>query len=98
MVDASLRTNWPRRSAWAGVMTESAVEATRPVGVHVTPREGLGIASILARRGGEAVLSMTVTNDGADGDHALFALLQACVPSSQCVHVQRCAFADWPRT
>ena len=60
MVDASLRTNWPRRSAWAGVMTESAVEATRPVGVHVTPREGLGIASILARRGGEAVLSALV--------------------------------------
>ncbi len=34
---------------------------TRPAGVNVTPRERLGVASILTRRGGEAALSAVVS-------------------------------------
>jgi methylglutamate dehydrogenase subunit D len=60
VVDPSLRTNWPRRGAWTDVLTQSPVDATRDVGVNVTAREGLGVASILARRGGEAALSALI--------------------------------------
>jgi methylglutamate dehydrogenase subunit D len=60
VADLSLRTYWPRRGAWADVLTESVADAARPVGVHVIAREGLGIASILARRGGEAALAALV--------------------------------------
>ena len=61
MVDPSLKTNWPRRGAWTDVLTQSPDDATRPAGVNATPREGLGVASILARRGGEAALSTLVS-------------------------------------
>ncbi len=54
MVDLRVKTNWPRRGAWAGILTESPVNATRPIGVNVIAREGLGVASVLAQRGGEA--------------------------------------------
>lgn len=60
MVDASLRTDWLRRSAWADVLVESPVDANRPVGVNVIAREGLGVARVLAQRGGEAALSERV--------------------------------------
>ena len=60
MVDPSLKTNWPRRGAWTDVLTQSPDDATRPAGVNATAREGLGVASILARRGGEAALSTLV--------------------------------------
>ena len=61
MVDPALKTNWPRRGAWAGILPESPVDAARPAGVNVTAREDLGLASILARRGGEAALSAVVS-------------------------------------
>ncbi len=60
MVDASLKTNWPRRGAWADVLVDSPADATRPVGVRATAREGLGVAGVLAPRGGEAALSKLV--------------------------------------
>ena len=61
MVDPALKTNWPRRRAWAGILPESPVDAARPAGVNVTAREDLGLARILARRGGEAALSAVVS-------------------------------------
>ena len=67
MVDLRVKTNWPRRGAWAGILTESPVNATRPIGVNVIAREGLGVASILARHGGEGALSALVrTRYGLD--------------------------------
>jgi methylglutamate dehydrogenase subunit D len=60
VVDLPVKTNWPRRGAWAGILTESAVDATRPTGVNVTARERLGVASIVARRTAEAALSALV--------------------------------------
>jgi methylglutamate dehydrogenase subunit D len=61
VVDPALKTNWPRRGAWAGILAESPVDAARPAGVNVTAREDLGLASILARRGDEAALSAVVS-------------------------------------
>jgi methylglutamate dehydrogenase subunit D len=58
VVDASLKMNWPRYSAWADVLVESSVDTTRAAGVTVATREGLAIASIIARPGGEAALSI----------------------------------------
>jgi methylglutamate dehydrogenase subunit D len=67
VVDLSLKTNWRRRGAWADVLMESRTDAARPVGVSVTAREGLGVASILAHRGGEAALSaLVMTRYGLD--------------------------------
>jgi methylglutamate dehydrogenase subunit D len=67
VVDVSPKTNWRRRDAWADVLTESRTDAARPVGVNVTTREGLCVASILAHRGGEAALSALVrTRYGLD--------------------------------
>ena len=60
MVDLRVKTNWPRRGAWAGILTESPVNATRPIGVNVIAREGLGVASIVARRSAETALSALV--------------------------------------
>ena len=60
MADPSLKTKWPRRSAWAGILAASPPGAARPVGVNVTARERLGVASIQARRGGAAALSALV--------------------------------------
>ncbi len=60
MVDASPNTTWRRRSAWADILVETPADATRPFGVEATAREGLGIASILAPRGGEAALAKLV--------------------------------------
>ena len=56
MVDLEPKMPWRRRGAWAGILTESPVDAEQRNGVKVAAREGLGIASILARRGGEAAL------------------------------------------
>jgi heterotetrameric sarcosine oxidase gamma subunit len=60
VVDLRVKTNWPRRGAWAGILTESPVNATRPIGVNVIAREGLGVASIVARRSAETALSALV--------------------------------------
>ena len=60
MVDPSLKANWPRHSAWASILTESPPDAARPVGVNAIAREGLGVASVLAQRVGEAALSALV--------------------------------------
>ncbi len=60
MVDASPKTSWPRRSAWADILAETPADATRPVGVKAIAREGLGLASVVAPRGGEAALAKLV--------------------------------------
>lgn len=60
MVEASLKANWPRRSAWADILAETPADPTRPAGVKAIAREGLGVASILAPRGGEAALAKLV--------------------------------------
>lgn len=78
MVDPSLKANWPRRSAWADILVGSLVDATRPAGVNVAAREGLGVASVLARRGSEAALSAFVkTRYGLDLPTALRAVRNA---------------------
>jgi heterotetrameric sarcosine oxidase gamma subunit len=60
VVDPSLKTKWPRRSAWANILEASPPNVAQPVGVHAIAREGLGVASVLARRGGEAALPALV--------------------------------------
>lgn len=60
MVDSSREAHWARCSVWADVLTESPVDATGPAGVNVTPREGLCVVSIQARRGGEAAIASLV--------------------------------------
>lgn len=60
MVEASPNADWPRRSAWARVPMENSADAMRSAGVHVAVREGLGIASVIARRGGAGALSTLV--------------------------------------
>lgn len=60
MVDASLKTAWRRRSAWAGLLVENSADPAARVGVTVTAREGLAIAAVAARRGGEAALAALI--------------------------------------
>ena len=60
MVDAPPNAEWPRSSAWAGIAVENSADATRSVGVHAAVREGLGVASVIARRGSEGALSRLV--------------------------------------
>lgn len=60
MADNSLKTSWPRRGAWADILAERRADATRPVGVRAIAREGLGVASVAAPRGGAAALAELV--------------------------------------
>jgi heterotetrameric sarcosine oxidase gamma subunit len=60
VVDLSLKVNWPRRSAWSDVLTESLVDATRLAGVTVTARQTVSVANVVARRGGAPALSALV--------------------------------------
>jgi sarcosine oxidase subunit gamma len=57
VVDASLKTNWPRRGAWDDILVERPADAARPAGVAVIAREDLGVAGLSAPRGGEAALA-----------------------------------------
>jgi len=61
VVDASPNADWPRRSAWAGVPVESSADAIRRVGVYATAREGLSVASVIAKRRNEGALAKLVT-------------------------------------
>jgi sarcosine oxidase subunit gamma len=67
MSDAATKTNWPPRSAWAGILSDGHIGAAGATGVSALAHSGLGIASLIAPEGGEAALAKVVkTRFGLD--------------------------------